>query len=105
MSPTERGERSKRKHVVGVVTSAKMDKTITVKADRLVKHPRYRKYISRSTKHYAHDAKNEALLGDTVEIAETRPLSKLKRWRLVRVMARSAGAAEAPKTSAAGRSS
>ena len=104
MSRTERGEHENRKHIVGVVTSAGMEKTITVKVDRLVRHPQYRKYVSRSTKHYAHDEKNEALVGDTVEIAETRPLSKLKRWRLIRVMARVAGAGEATETSEAGTS-
>ena len=88
-------ERNKRKHVVGQVTSNKPDKTVVVKADRLVKHPRYKKYVTRSSKYYVHDEKNEALLGDTVEIAETRPLSKLKRWRLVRVMSRVAGAEDA----------
>jgi small subunit ribosomal protein S17 len=84
--------RGSRKQVTGVVVSDKMDKTITVEVDRLVKHPRYRKFVSRSSKYYAHDEKNDAGLGDTVEIAETRPLSKLKRWRLVRVVARAAGA-------------
>ena len=84
-------ERAGRKQVTGVVTSDKMKKTITVQVDRLVKHPKYRKYVRRSSKLYAHDEKNQAGLGDTVEIAETRPLSKLKRWRLVRVVARAEG--------------
>ncbi len=85
-------ERGSRKQIIGVVISDKMDKSITVKADRLVKHPKYRKFVSRSSKFYAHDEKNDAGEGDTVEIVETRPLSKLKRWRLVRVVARAAGA-------------
>jgi small subunit ribosomal protein S17 len=85
-------ERGNRKGVVGVVVSDRMDKTITVRVDRLVKHPRYRKFLSRRSKYYAHDEKNEAGVGDTVEIAETRPLSKLKRWRLVRVVTRAAEA-------------
>ena len=84
-------ERAGRKQVTGVVTSDKMNKTITVEVDRLVKHPKYRKYVRRSSKFYAHDEKNQAGLGDTVEIAETRPLSKLKRWRLIRVVARAEG--------------
>ena len=84
-------ERSGRKQVTGVVTSDKMSKTIAVRVDRLVKHPKYRKYVRRSSKFYAHDEKNQAGLGDTVEIAETRPLSKLKRWRLIRVVARAEG--------------
>lgn len=88
MSPAERAAR---KQVTGVVTSDKMDKTITVRVDRLVKHPKYRKYVRRSSKLYAHDEKNQAGLGDTVEIAEARPLSKLKRWRLIRVLARAEG--------------
>lgn len=84
-------ERTKRKQVTGLVTSDKMNKSITVQVDRLVKHPKYRKYVRRSSKLYAHDEENQAGLGDTVEIAETRPLSKLKRWRLVRVVARAKG--------------
>ncbi len=74
---------------VGKVTSAKMEKTIVVSFDRLVKHPLYKKYIKRTKKYYAHDGRSEAKEGDTVEIAEcTRPLSKSKRWRLVRIIER-----------------
>ena len=74
---------------VGKVTSDAMDKTIVVTVDRLVKHPLYKKYIRRRKKLYAHDELNTAHVGDTVEVAEvTRPLSKLKRWRLVRVVER-----------------
>ena len=79
-----------RKRVIGVVVSDKMDKTIVVKVERFVQHPRFKKYIKRSKKYYAHDERNEARVGDTVEIEETRPLSKLKRWRLVRIVKRSA---------------
>jgi small subunit ribosomal protein S17 len=74
---------------VGKVTSDKMNKTVVVSIDRLVKHPLYKKYIRRSKKLYVHDEQNTAKIGDTVEVAEvTRPLSKLKRWRLVRVVER-----------------
>lgn len=74
---------------VGRVTSNKMDKSIVVTVDRLVKHPVYKKYIKRRKKLYVHDEQNQAGIGDTVEVAEvTRPLSKLKRWRLVRIVER-----------------
>lgn len=79
-------ERGQRKVVVGTVVSDKMEKTITVSMKRLVKHPRYKKYIRQNTKFKAHDEKNEAKIGDTVEIMETRPLSKTKNWRLVRIV-------------------
>lgn len=80
--------RSKRKTVVGVVTSDKMNKTRRVEISRLVRHPRYNKYIKRRTVCYMHDENNESRRGDTVELMETRPLSKLKHWRLVRIVAR-----------------
>src|SRR3954453_14686941 len=79
-------ERKARRTLVGVVTRDKMDKTRRVEIQRLVKHPRYGKYIKRRTVCYAHDEANETRIGDTVEIMETRPLSKLKHWRLVRVV-------------------
>ncbi len=85
--------RENRRTVVGKVASAKMQKTVVVTVHRLELHPKYKKYIRKRTKLYAHDEKEEAGPGDTVEIAETRPLSKLKRWRLVRVLSRAAGAA------------
>lgn len=73
----------------GKVTSDKMEKTIVVSIDRLVKHRLYKKYIRRSKKLYVHDEARTAKIGDTVEVAEvTRPLSKLKRWRLVRIVER-----------------
>lgn len=70
----------------GVVTSDKMDKTITVMIERKVKHPMYGKYIKRSTKLHVHDEANECKMGDTVQIVECRPLSKSKSWRLVKVV-------------------
>src|SRR5579871_5047931 len=85
LASTERGER---KFVIGLVTSDKMDKTITVQVTRLEQHVKYKKFMRRHSKFYAHDEKREAKVGDTVQIQETRPLSKLKRWRLVKVMAR-----------------
>ena len=81
-------ERGNRKKAVGTVASSKADKTIVVVEKRLTKHAKYGKYIYRSTKYAAHDEKNEAREGDLVEIMETRPLSKRKRWRLVRVLER-----------------
>jgi small subunit ribosomal protein S17 len=65
-----------------------MDKTIVVVVNQRVRHPRYQRTISRRKKLYVHDAANEARVGDTVEVTETRPLSKLKRWRLVRIVER-----------------
>ena len=86
MSETNKtSERGLRKERVGVVTSNKMDKTIVVTVDRLARHKRYKKVIKISKKYYAHDENNQAKVGDEVRIAETRPTSKLKRWRLVEV--------------------
>lgn len=81
-------ERNLRKERVGVVTSDKMDKTVTVLVERRVKHPKYGKFVKLSSKFMAHDEKGEAHVGDTVRIMETRPLSKLKRWRMVEVVER-----------------
>ena len=78
--------RGLRRVEVGVVTSDKMNKTRRVEIPRLVKHVRYGKYIRRRTVCHVHDEQNESRLGDTVEIMETRPLSKTKSWRLVRVV-------------------
>jgi small subunit ribosomal protein S17 len=78
--------RNLRKERIGVVTSNKMDKTITVAVERKVKHPIYGKFVKKTTKFHAHDEKNECTVGDTVKIMETRPLSKTKRWRLVEVV-------------------
>ncbi|MEI6232694.1 MAG: 30S ribosomal protein S17 [Planctomycetota bacterium] len=74
----------------GIVTSDVRQKTIRVEIKRLVKHPRYGKYIFRSTNLHAHDEKNEAKMGDRVEIIETRPTSKQKRWALVKIVERAA---------------
>jgi len=79
-------ERNLRKERIGKVTSNKMQKSITVSVDRKVKHPIYGKFVHKTTKFMAHDEKNEAGIGDRVRISETRPLSKLKRWRLVEVI-------------------
>ncbi|MDC1097348.1 30S ribosomal protein S17, partial [Gammaproteobacteria bacterium] len=73
----------------GSVESAKMDKTITVVVERKFKHPLYKKYIRRSTRLHAHDADNQCKTGDLVVIEECRPVSKLKSWRLVKVVSRS----------------
>ncbi len=79
-------ERKIRKTKTGVVSSNKMDKTITVAVERKVKHPIYGKFVKKTTKFHAHDENNEAKPGDVVKIMETRPLSKTKRWRLVEVI-------------------
>jgi small subunit ribosomal protein S17 len=92
--------RGRRRVATGVVTSDKMNKTRRVEIPRLVKHPRYGKYIRRRTVCHVHDERNESRTGDTVEIMESRPLSKTKHWRLVRVVtqapAHATPAAEAP---------
>ena len=77
---------SKRKIRVGVVVSNKMQKSITVAIEKKVKHPIYKKFFKKTTKFIAHDEKNECNEGDIVKIMETRPLSKLKRWRLVEII-------------------
>jgi small subunit ribosomal protein S17 len=81
-------ERNLRKTRIGVVVSNKMDKSIVVSVERKVKHPTYGKFMKKTTKFYAHDERNECLEGDIVKIMETRPLSKLKRWRLVEIIER-----------------
>src|SRR5258708_9808983 len=83
-------ERGKRRVETGVVTSDKMNKTRRVEIPRLVKHKRYGKYIKRRTICHVHDENNESHAGDTVEIMETRPLSKTKSWRLLRIVRKSA---------------
>ena len=82
----------KRKQRVGEVVSNKMTKTIVVRVERRFPHPQYKKIITAYKKFYAHDEKAEAKIGDTVRIEETRPLSKLKRWKLVEVVERNAEA-------------
>ncbi len=78
--------RNSRKTRVGVVVSNKMEKTITVELERTMKHPLYQRIIRRKSKLYAHDGNNECGIGDKVMVMETRPLSKNKRWRLVKVL-------------------
>jgi small subunit ribosomal protein S17 len=82
-------ERGARQELVGVVTGARMQKTIVVKVTRTTQHPLYRRVVRSGKKYYAHDESGEARVGDTVRIVSTRPLSKLKRWRLKEVLARS----------------
>lgn len=82
--------RSRRKTEIGVVTSDKMDKTRRVEIERLVPHPKYGKFVRRRTVCHVHDEQNASHVGDIVEIMETRPLSKLKRWRTVRIVRRGA---------------
>ena len=79
-------ERNLRQERIGVVVSNKMEKSIVVLVERKVKHPLYGKFVKKSTKFMAHDEKNEANIGDTVRIMETRPLSKNKCWRLVEIV-------------------
>ncbi|HRD51695.1 MAG: 30S ribosomal protein S17 [Flavobacteriales bacterium] len=80
--------RNLRKERIGVVTSDKMSKSITVTVERRVMHPKYGKFVKLSSKFMAHDEKGDAHIGDTVRIMETRPVSKNKRWRLVEVIER-----------------
>ena len=93
---TQQKERGTRRVAVGVVTSDKMNKTRRVEIPRLVKHQRYGKYIRRRTICHVHDEANESRQGDTVEIMETRPLSKTKHWRLVRVVTKAPTVAPTP---------
>lgn len=78
-----------RKRMVGTVVSDKMDKTVVVSIERLFQHPKYKKYVKRNKKYKAHDETNKCRVGDVVEIEETRPLSKEKRWRVVKIVKRS----------------
>jgi small subunit ribosomal protein S17 len=75
-----------RRRVVGKVISDRMQKTRVVVGEKLIKHPKYKKYYKNRTKYYVHDERNESKVGDLVLIEETRPLSKLKRWRLVKIL-------------------
>jgi small subunit ribosomal protein S17 len=98
-STPEKSERSTRRTATGLVTSDKMNTTRRVELPRLVKHPRYGKYIRRRTVCHVHDEQNESHVGDLVEIMETRPLSKTKCWRLVRIVTKApTQAAAAPAT-------
>jgi small subunit ribosomal protein S17 len=88
VSDEQTTERGRRKVRTGVVVSDKMDKTVLVRIDRQVRHPLYDKTVRRSSKFAAHDEANDARVGDTVRVMETRPLSKTKRWRVVEVVER-----------------
>ncbi|MGV3631408.1 MAG: 30S ribosomal protein S17 [Bacteroidota bacterium] len=81
-------KRNLRKEKIGVVTSDKMEKSIVVSVERKVKHPKYGKFVKKTTKFVAHDETNDCNTGDTVRIMETRPLSKNKNWRLVEIVER-----------------
>lgn len=78
--------RNKRKELIGVVVSNKMDKTVAVKVSTKMRHPRYQKVIERSKKFYAHDESDSLAIGQKVRMMETRPLSKLKRWRVIEAL-------------------
>ncbi len=89
-------QKKRAKTVIGEVSSDGMEKTISVRVTRLERHPMYQKYVRRKTSYKAHDENGEARVGDVVRIVETRPLSKTKRWRLVEIVRRSAGAGSVP---------
>jgi small subunit ribosomal protein S17 len=91
-APAVEHERGERTILTGKVTSAKMEKTIVVEVQRLVQHPKYRRVVRISKKFYAHDETRQAKTGDVVRIVASRPLSKLKRWRLKEVLTRNASA-------------
>ncbi|MCA1591231.1 MAG: 30S ribosomal protein S17 [Acidobacteria bacterium] len=82
---TEAGKRGHRAEKIGIVASDKMEKTVVVRVDRLIKHPKYRRYVRRTSKFMAHD-ESGATIGDKVRIVETRPLSARKRWRVVEIV-------------------
>ena len=86
---------------VGEVVSTKMHKTVTIQVERLVKHPTYGRYVRRSVKLHAHDPENVCKVGDVVRVAETRPLSKTKRWRLIEILKRGGEKYELPTIEAA----
>ncbi|HEX5725998.1 MAG TPA: 30S ribosomal protein S17 [Longimicrobiaceae bacterium] len=88
METDEQQERNARKTRVGTVVSDKMDKTVVVKVERRLSHPLYGKQVTRTKKYHAHDENNEYHVGDVVRITETRPLSKLKRWRVSELIER-----------------
>lgn len=81
-------QRGQRKIKVGKVVSNKMDKTITIALERRIQHPLYKKYLTKRSKIYGEDSENQCRIGDMVKVIETRPLSKLKRWRLLEIMER-----------------
>ena len=81
-------KRNLRKERIGIVTSDKMYKSVVVAVERKVKHPKYGKFVKKTSKFVAHDEKNDCNIGDTVKIMESRPLSKIKNWRLVEILER-----------------
>ncbi len=81
-------ERKPRKNLVGRVVSDKMDRTVTISIERTFQHPMYKKIVKKTSKIWAHDAENECRTGDKVRVMSTRPLSKLKRWRVVEIIER-----------------
>lgn len=87
----------RRQEKIGIVTSNKMQKTVTVRVDRQIIHPLYKRVVRRSSKFLAHDEKGECRVGDWVRIEQTRPLSARKRWRVAKVMARAAAETPAPE--------
>jgi small subunit ribosomal protein S17 len=99
-SPQKPVAAGRRKEVIGIVVSSRMQKTIVVQVVRQKSHAFYGRVVSKAKKFYAHDEKNQAHVGDFVRLEETRPLSKLKRWRLKEVIRKAALAAETPKAEA-----
>jgi len=89
--------RGKRQEKVGVVTSNKMQKTVVITVERQIIHPLYKRVVRKSKNFLAHDEKNECKVGDTVRIESTRPLSRLKRWRVVEIVAKSVAVAPVPE--------
>lgn len=92
MTEAKNNERGGRRLVQGVVVSDRMQQTITVVIDRTYRHPKYGKYVRKSKKYHAHDEDSVARIGDLVELVQCRPLSRLKRWRLLRVVTKGSGA-------------
>ena len=99
MNEPQTPERSQRRTFIGIVTSDKMDRTITVQVDRLVQHPVFKKYVRKTSSFKVHDDKEDAKTGDRVEIAECRPISKTKRFRLIRVLDRAVPTVNVPAAS------
>jgi small subunit ribosomal protein S17 len=95
---TEQAPRTERRTVTGVVVGNKMAKTIRVEVERIVQHPMFEKRFRRSNVCYAHDEQSQAKVGDRVELMESRPLSKLKHWRLLRIVSKAPGSAPAAET-------
>ena len=91
---TQQTSRTRKATKIGIVTSDKMDKSVVVRVDRTVKHPKYMRYVRRKKQFMAHDENNQCHVGDTVEIRESRPLSSRKRWRVSRILRRAAGSAD-----------